>query len=87
MEYTKDYFSPCEVASVLYNLSEPNYEDPDLTADDINTALGQLESALYVLKANAENDMNYEYYRTLWNCLQEICDRNTSYIIRVTAID
>lgn len=87
MANIKEYYAPSEVANVLFNLAEPDYTDPDITAEDIETAVKDLENVLYVLKAHAQNSMNYEYYRTLWNCLQEICDRNTSYIIRVTAID
>ena len=32
----------------------------------------QLEDALYQLKALAQNEYNFEYWRTLWNALQRI---------------
>ena len=32
----------------------------------------QLENALYQLKALAQNEYNFEYWRTFWNALQRI---------------
>ena len=32
----------------------------------------QLENALYNIKAIAQNELNHDYWRTLWNALQRI---------------
>lgn len=58
-----------ELALTLYN----NAMDMDFMdyEDTKEQDLGELEEALYYLKTVAQNEHNKDYFRTLWNCLQQ----------------
>lgn len=61
---------PDEIAEILYNLSE------DMDAQDYEEEkekeIAELEEALYQLRAMAQNEYNKDYWRTLWNALQNL---------------
>ncbi len=61
---------PDEIAKILYNLSE------DMDAQDYEEEkekeIAELEEALYQLRAMAQNEYNKDYWRTLWNALQNL---------------
>jgi selenocysteine-specific translation elongation factor len=62
--------SPLEIAERLYELSEDmDYMDYEDTKEQ---DIAELENALYWLKAAAQNDMNKDYFRYLYNILQRI---------------
>lgn len=62
--------SPGEIAEYLYELSE------DMDAQDYveekEREIAELENALYDIKAIAQNEYNKDYWRTLWNALQNL---------------
>lgn len=62
--------SPLEIAERLYELTKDmdymNYEETK------EQDIAELENALYWLKAAAQNDMNKDYFRYLYNILQRI---------------
>ena len=61
---------PDEIAEILYNLNE------DMDAQDYEEEkekeIAELEEALYQLQAMAQNEYNKDYWRTLWNALQNL---------------
>lgn len=61
---------PCEIAEILYELSE------DMDAADYEEEKGkelaELEEALFWIKNAAQNEYNKDYWRTLWNALQNL---------------
>ena len=62
--------SPLEIAERLYELAEDmDYMDYEDTKEQ---DIAELENALYWLKAAAQNDMNKDYFRYLYNMLQRI---------------
>lgn len=69
MNIRKDYY-PDDIAKTLVYLSgaETTEYETELKKD--------LEDALYQLMAISENEYNFDFYRTLWNTLQDICSRD-----------
>ena len=62
--------SPLEIAERLYELGKDmDYMDYEDTKEQ---NIAELENALYWLKAAAQNDMNKDYFRVLYNALQRI---------------
>ena len=62
--------SPLEIAERLYELAEDmDYMDYEETKEQ---DIAELENVLYWLKAAAQNDMNKDYFRYLYNILQRI---------------
>ncbi len=61
---------PHEIAEKLYELAKDmDYMDYE---DDKKRVIGELEDALYVLKACAENTMNFDYFRTMYRILERL---------------
>lgn len=59
-----------EMAEKLYEMAEDmDFSDYEETKAE---TIKQLEKALYWLQAAAENPMNHDYFRTLFNCLEAI---------------
>lgn len=62
--------SPQEVAERLYELAQDmDYMDYE---DEEEQIKADIENAIYNLKAIAQNEYNFDYYRTFWNILQRI---------------
>ena len=62
--------SPQEIAERLYELAKDmDYMDYE---DEEEQIKADIENAIYDLKAIAQNEYNFDYYRTLWNILQRI---------------
>ena len=65
-----EYKSIQEIAHNLYeNMKDMDYMDYEDTKEE---TINQLIDALYHLKTVAQNEYNQDYFRTLWNCLQQI---------------
>ena len=59
-----------EIADKLYEMAKDmDYMDYEEEEEQIKA---DIENALYNLKAIAQNEYNFDYYKTLWNILQRI---------------
>lgn len=68
-----NYYDTNELAERLYEIAtESNPEEAEnydyMKEDEIK----QLEEALYYLKTVANNEMNKDYFKVLWNVLQSL---------------
>ena len=68
-EESREYY-PQEMASALLRTTM------DLSDEEFNALHGQLENALYDLMATAQNKYNHDYWRVLWNVLQNWAEQN-----------
>ena len=65
-----EYRSVEEVAHNLYeSMKDMDYMDYEDTKEE---TINQIIDVLYHLKTVAQNEYNQDYFRTLWNCLQQI---------------
>lgn len=64
-------YCPAEIAEALYDLSS----DMDMAdyAENRQDTIGELTEALYQVSAIAQNNMNADYWRTLYKCLENVC--------------
>ena len=61
---------PQEIAEKLYELSKDmDYMDYE---DEKEQVIADLENALYWLKGTAENEHNFDYFRTFYRILERI---------------
>lgn len=68
-EFTVEVY-PQEIAEKLYELAKDmDYMDYEY---DKKRVIADLEDALYVLKACAENTMNFDYFRTMYKTLERL---------------
>lgn len=61
----ENYYEPGEIAERLCSLGYSEWSQ---------NMQSECEEALYQLKAIAENEYNSDYWRTLWNTLQRLCE-------------
>lgn len=60
---------PVEIAESLLRSSM------DLTDEEFKSLRSALEDALYQLMAMAQNEYNHDFWRVLWNVLQNLMDK------------
>ena len=73
MEIRRDYY-PEEIALAMCSLADGDFENFDEYGEQ-NPMLVEMEDVLYQLMAAAQNQYNKDYYRTIWNVMQDITDR------------
>lgn len=73
MEIRKDYY-PEDIALALCKMADKNFKDYDEYGESNPLAI-DVQDALYQLMAICENEHNFDYYRTLWDVLQNISER------------
>lgn len=71
MEIRKDYY-PNDIAFALVGLSGAEIYDEN---GEQNPDVQDCENALYQLMAIAENKYNSDYYRKIWDVLENLTER------------
>lgn len=72
MEIRKDYY-PDEIAGALCRLADKDFEEYDEYGQE-NSIMKSVGEALYQLMAVCENEYNSDYYRDLWDVLQNLTE-------------
>ena len=60
-----------EMASALFEMCA-DMEEIYLEADEKESIIKDLDEALYHIKVIAENDLNPDYWRTFYKCLETV---------------
>lgn len=74
MEIRKDYY-PDDMAMALCFIANSDIEKFDKKTGEQNPKITEITNALYHLMATAENPYNNDYFRTLWETLQDITEK------------